>query len=122
MFLSQYYYMRDTSEEGFASVLLHPRVDQMLEIVSKRPRRLVLLLLQQETIELTNNGIGYETSEPAVPNIELTHSHLPKLEAAGYIEWDRETSVISKGPHFDEIESFLGLIENHTDELPPGWP
>lgn len=114
--------MGDTTEEGFASDLLHPRVDQMLEIMSKRHRRLVLLLLQQETIKLASDGIRYENSEAEVPNIELTHNHLPKLEAAGYIEWDRETSLISKGPRFDDIESFLGLIDNHTDELPPGWP
>lgn len=92
----------------------------MINILSKRHRRLILLLLKEDSIKTTNDVMARGDSEP--DNIQLVHTHLPKLEAAGYIQWDRETDEISKGPNFEEIEPLLELIENHADELPPGWP
>lgn len=53
---------------------------------------------------------------------ELYHRHLPKLDEAGYIEWDRERDVIRRGPRFAEIAPLVSLMENHADELPEGWP
>jgi hypothetical protein len=53
---------------------------------------------------------------------EMYHTHLPKLEAAGYISWDRETHEVVKGPKFDEIRPILRLLDEHADELPDGWP
>jgi len=52
----------------------------------------------------------------------LVHNHLPRLEKAGYIEWDQDTGTISEGPNYDEIKPLLDLMENHADELPPDWP
>lgn len=102
--------------------LMSPGIDRVLDSLAPRHRRWVLLMLKRGTIEhetdLTVRG------ESDVENLEfdLVHNHLPKLEEAGYIEWDRDTGEISRGPRFDEIEPILELIENHPDELPPGWP
>jgi hypothetical protein len=51
----------------------------------------------------------------------LTHVHLPKLESLGYIEWNRDTGQISKGPNWDRIAPLLHLIHDHREELPDGW-
>ncbi len=42
---------------------------------------------------------------------ELRESHLPALEEAGYIEWDREAGTIAPGPNFEEAEA-------HVADLP----
>ncbi|MGM0718738.1 MAG: DUF7344 domain-containing protein [Halobacteriota archaeon] len=94
----------------------------MLDIMSTRHRRLILLLVKRGTIHTVNDVMARGTKEPETLEIQLTHNHLPKLVDAGYIQWDRDTGEISKGPRFNEIEPLLELIENHADELPPGWP
>ncbi|WP_435075433.1 DUF7344 domain-containing protein [Halorubrum sp. HHNYT27] len=42
---------------------------------------------------------------------ELRETHLPALEEAGYIEWDRETGTIAPGPNFEEAAA-------HVADLP----
>lgn len=42
---------------------------------------------------------------------ELRETHLPALEEAGYIEWDREAGTIEPGPNFEEAAG-------HVDDLP----
>nr|WP_254523737.1 transcriptional regulator [Natrinema caseinilyticum] len=51
----------------------------------------------------------------------MTHTHLPKLESLGLIEWNREKNVVTRGPAFDELRPLLELIDRHQDELPEGW-
>lgn len=50
--------------------------------------------------------------------VELCHIHLPKLEAEGVIEWDRETGTVSRGPAFEEIESALQLLAANPGAFP----
>jgi hypothetical protein len=92
-----------------------------LDTLSNQRRRLVLFTLERgyttNESDLVFRGPGDEDDVEE----ELLHHHLPKLVEAGYIEWDRETGEISKGPRYDEIEPLLALIEDHADELPPGW-
>lgn len=42
---------------------------------------------------------------------ELREQHLPALEEAGYIEWDREAGTIAPGPNFEEAAE-------HVADLP----
>lgn len=51
----------------------------------------------------------------------MVHSHLPKLEDAGFILWDRDQNVVRTGPRFGEIKPLLELLQNHADELPDDW-
>lgn len=39
---------------------------------------------------------------------ELRETHLPALEEAGYIEWDREEGTIKPGPNFGEAAAHVG--------------
>jgi len=59
--------------------------------------------------------------QPDVLETELVHNHLPMLEEAGYIEWDREAHTIRKGPNWDEIGPVIELMNNHREELPDEW-
>lgn len=51
----------------------------------------------------------------------LVHAHLPKLDDADIIDWDRDSGTIRRGDHFEEIEPLLDLIDRHRSELPDGW-
>lgn len=53
---------------------------------------------------------------------ELYHTHLPKLAEAGFINWDPESGLITRGPRFEEIGPLLRLMNDHQDELPEDWP
>ena len=53
--------------------------------------------------------------------VAMHHVHLPKLEEYGFIEWDRDTHEVRKGPNFDEIRPVLELLAAHADELPDDW-
>jgi hypothetical protein len=111
-----------STTHGWEPVLLRSGVDQILEELSSRRRRLILLSLKRGTVETAADVMFRGDDDKESTEIDLRHNHLPKLAEAGYIEWDPDTGEISKGPRFEEIEPLLDLIENHADELPPGWP
>lgn len=54
--------------------------------------------------------------------IQLHHTHLPKLEEVGYIDWDRNTPAVRKGPNYQEIRTLLDVIVDNEDELPFSLP
>jgi hypothetical protein len=116
----------DTSPEPLSdvseSLLLRPGMDRILNILRNRHRRAILLLLKEGTVDTKADVMVRNGDNTKEVELVLTHAHLPKLDDAGYIEWDRETDEISKGPRFEEIEPLLELIETHADELPAGWP
>jgi len=50
---------------------------------------------------------------------ELRETHLPALEEAGYIEWDREAGTIEPGPNFEEAAGHVGdlpLLESDISD------
>ncbi|MFB6184457.1 MAG: transcriptional regulator [Haloarculaceae archaeon] len=49
---------------------------------------------------------------------ELYHVHLPKLADEGYVRWDREQGTVTTGPHWEDIEPLLRVIEDNLNELP----
>lgn len=93
-------------------------------LAAKDRRRLLHDLRQQEPLDTAEsttvvaNGSGRDLDELEA---ELHHVHLPKLVDAGYIEHDRETGEVRRGPKFDQIAPLLRLMANHPDELPDGW-
>ena len=97
-----------------------------LDILANTYRRRVLVALLEHNPQ--------DDDDPQVPadvtladedletlRVQMTHTHLPKLEEAELIEWDRDTNTIKTGPRFDEIRPLLELMQNHADELPDGW-
>lgn len=47
--------------------------------------------------------------------------HIPKLVEYGFVEWDREEHVVTKGPRFDEIRPLLERLVDDPDALPHEW-
>jgi predicted transcriptional regulator len=101
-------------------------LDRFLDALANKYRRRLLLAL------LEHNPQSDE--DPQIPDdvaitdedlddlmMQMPHVHLPKLEEAGLIEWDRDTNAVRKGTNFDEIRPLLELIRDHADELPDEW-
>lgn len=102
------------------------QLDQVFEILSHPYRRRILTMIDEHN---PRDGDEFSMAELADPDSDLSvftrelyHSHLPKLADAGYIEWDRETDVIRRGPRFNEIAPLVSLMQKHADELPADWP
>jgi len=103
-------------------ILLHPAIDQIFENLSNSHRRVILLLLKEGSITTETDVMVRGENSSTEAEMALVHNHLPRLDDAGYIEWDRDSGEISKGPRFEEIEPLLELIETHAEDLPADWP
>lgn len=42
-------------------------------------------------------------------SIRKQHVHLPKLANYGFVEWNEDEDVVTRGPRFDEVSPFLEL-------------
>ena len=99
----------------------HTSLSQLFEALSRPPRRRVLTALAREN---PNDGAEFApvdfTSSQRRDEVltGLHHLHLPKLDAAGFIEWDADSETITHGPRFDEIEPLVELLVANRDELP----
>lgn len=48
----------------------------------------------------------------------MYHSHLPKLEAYGFIEWNKDTHEVGKGPRFENIRPLLECVDPRENSRP----
>ncbi len=98
--------------------------DRVVDALAAVQRRKLLVSLldhnpQDETPVVLADS---ESERDAVDRlVAMQHVHLPKLVEYGFIEWNRDTHEVMKGPEFDEIRPMLELLADHEDELPPGW-
>lgn len=46
-------------------------------------------------------------------HIELVHVHLPMLEEAGLIRWNRDAEHLSRGPNFADVGDVITAISEH---------
>lgn len=101
------------------------RLDDLFDALgdSHRRRLLVALLQHNPQADTGSSADGLLSEEPSdALELQLYHTHLPKLEERGYVEWDREAHTVSVGPAFDEVRPVLELLDEHSDELPVAWP
>ena len=97
-----------------------PSLDTLLKIMADPSRRRLLVAL------MDHNPQDHDSSIPATEirsddegehfPLQMIHTHLPKLDDAGLIEWDRDTHRVQKGLYFDEIRPLVELIQDHADE------
>ena len=99
-------------------------LDDVLDVLANRyRRRLLLALIDQNAQDDDTQGPGDVTIEDEdlnLPKIRMVHTHLPKLEDMGLIEWNRNSNKVEKGPQLEDIRPLLELIRNH-DDLPDDW-
>lgn len=100
-------------------------LDELFEVLSKPPRRRILTALananpRHEVEFAPRDFTSNEQCEDVL--VSLQHAHLPKLDEAGFIEWNHGSKTITRGPRFDEIAPLIELMTTHRDELPVSWP
>lgn len=92
------------------------QIDSAMDALRDPARRVVLRTLLDDAAETSIDDI---VRTIGTRNIEgaLHHNHLPKLESAGYVEWDRGSNTVSRGPNFFEVEPFVRLLNSYPGEF-----
>jgi hypothetical protein len=85
-----------------------PTTDPPVVVAAPERRRVVAGLADGAVETVADLRVRGRADEIAA---ELRETHLPALEEAGYIEWDREAGTIEPGPNFEEAAA-------HVDDLP----
>ncbi|WP_152421396.1 DUF7344 domain-containing protein [Natronococcus amylolyticus] len=102
------------------------KLDGALTLFSNNLRRQLLESISKNTTEKTEvvalEDIEWKPEYTESVLLELHHTHLPKLSAVGYIEWEEEAGEVRRGPNFDEIEPLAVLVDEHRDKLPGSPP
>ena len=78
-------------------------------------RRLLFNLLEHNPKDalLVPENVHVGETELDRLNLELIHHHLPLLEEAGLIRWDRESGRVHKGRNIAEIRGSLEAIREN---------
>lgn len=104
-------------------------LSELFEILSHEYRRRILMAVAQhnpQDDDITSEAVADEHEGDAGAlghlNMQLYHTHLPKLAGSGFVDWDRDSGTVTRGPRFEEIEPLLRLIHDHQNELPDDWP
>lgn len=94
--------------------------DRLLDALQSRPRRQLLVNLARKNPRDEADQLDELTVEgdEAAFLTRLHHVDLPKLDEMGFVEWDRRTGEITRGPQFDEIRPVIEMMIRHADELP----
>lgn len=94
-----------------------PSLDSTFSALANRDRRELLVTLSE-----CNTLVPIDSSDEdaSTQDIEMYHVHLPKLEAAGLIEWNRETNEVRKGARFDEVRPLIDQMSDHAEESSDG--
>ncbi|MDG5819947.1 hypothetical protein QA609_14145 [Natronococcus sp. A-GB7] len=96
----------------------------ILELCGDEHRRIILAVLAEEQRSLTVNDLRRtiltynhhtpvtDASEEVLTEIRvsLSHTHIPKLESAGVIEYDSERQLVEPTEQFDQLQPHLSAI------------
>lgn len=107
--------------------------DTMLDLCRDQHRRIVLAVLADQQRPLTkrdltsaivtHNHHSSMTEITAEQHTEiecsLYHVHLPKLDAAGLVHYDRERGIVEPTEQFEEVQSRLLTVVEADPALEP---
>lgn len=95
--------------------------DMMNTLAAAQRRKLLFELLERDPQSDPPVVIGDSDAETdaVADSVTMRHVHAPKLAEHGFIEWDKDTREINRGPDFGDIEPLLELLDEHRIELPP---
>jgi hypothetical protein len=101
-------------------------LDRLFDVLSHPARRRALVRCRTlaERDEAGLSPVELVTGDAPMNRqlAELYHQHLPKLAAAGYVEWEPTEGTVRPGPQFAEVEPVLALLDENQAALPATWP
>jgi len=99
-----------------------PLDDMLLALADRHRRRILLALLDGGPHAIDDiavpRGERADDADLKHRQIHLLHNHLPHLEEADLVRWDRGSGTVEKGLRFDEIRPLLELLEDHRENIP----
>ncbi|PSP82799.1 hypothetical protein BRC96_11405 [Halobacteriales archaeon QS_6_64_34] len=110
----------DTRSVDAYGLLNHPlRHRVLLELPNHdNPVRLPVLADSIRSSEIGGNATPHDdTADSEAMRIELHHNHLPKLAAAGWVEYDSETRTIRYESRIETIQSALRTAADGLDQV-----
>nr|WP_293030462.1 hypothetical protein [Natronococcus sp.] len=98
--------------------------DTVLDLCRDQHRRIILAVLTEEPRSLTVNDLleailkynhqssVTEVSEEVLTDIRVSlhHTHIPKLESAGVIDYDSERQLVEPTEQLDQLQPHLSAI------------
>jgi hypothetical protein len=81
-------------------------------------RQILVELLDHNPVDQPEAVTKNDTRETEKRELQLIHTHLPKLHDMDYIVWNRDNRDIVKGPSWEEIEPTLQLLSDNRERLP----
>ncbi|WP_410767145.1 hypothetical protein [Haloferax sp. DFSO60] len=105
---------------SFKSFTKHSELlNEVFEALSHEYRRRILFRLVEEDAELAGTFLSPPTlgkqTEPDILSLKLHHVHLPKLDSAEFIDWDREDGSVSRGERFEAVVPLLEMLAEHEE-------
>ncbi len=90
-------------------------------LLSKRRRRLILRILRESTAPLTTTELANRVGEAEQENpsnedlclvsLALSHDHLPRLNEADVVSYDRNDGTVHPGANFDVLVRVLERVD-----------
>lgn len=87
--------------------------DPFAMLADETRRRLLISLLARGSAGppvSVPDDVANGHADPDSLYAELYHVHLPKLEAAGVVEWDHDRDAVTRGAAFGEVEPLLQVL------------
>ena len=109
----------DTGSVDAYDLLSHPlRHRVLLELPNHdNPIRLPVLADGIRSSEIQRETRHDDTADSDAVRIELHHNHLPKLAAAGWIEYDSENRTVRYESRIETIRSALRTMADEFDQV-----
>lgn len=98
-----------------------PRWVSVLEHVERR-RILAELAKTPDPVEVPlDREVPVGESVETEIRFDVLHYHLPELAARGYVRFDEDARVVTRGPRFPEIRPLLGVTNGHRRTAVSPW-
>ena len=102
--------VRENWNDIFRSLSAEPRRQLIVSLMNAPPDQSVPL---PESAMMSN-----VPQDPEVLRTELYHNHLPMLADMGFVTWEKEPLVASRGFRFDEVAVVFAALHSAAVNLP----
>lgn len=97
-------------------------MDDALDSLARHPRRVVVDSLREGGSVAVAELADRLPDENGEGRVALVHAHLPKLADVGYVEFDRDSGTVSRGPRYSELEPLVTALAEASRDGPFEWP